>query len=138
MQLLEDGRQLLGQDALLVFQVLRVGLSKVSLMLGPLDVSLHKVRRLLEFFILLGEGLHPLYQLTPLLGSPSYPLQKCQDYEEQSPMSKRNIIDAVLTLICFITPARVDSSLFSSLVVSSSSTATTSSPRLRRIQTTWG
>ena len=48
----------------------------VSLVLGPLDVLLHKVHRLLEFFILLGVGLHPLYQLAPLLGSPSYPLHK--------------------------------------------------------------
>ena len=44
-------------------------------MLGPLDVSLQEVHRLPEFLILLGEGLHPLYQLVPLLGSPSYPLQ---------------------------------------------------------------
>ena len=49
-----------------------------------------------------------------------------------------NITDAVLTLICFITLARVDSSLVSSLVVSSSSTTTTSSPCLWRIQIAWG
>ena len=41
-------------------------------MSGPLDVSLQDVHRLFEFFVLLGEGLHPLYQLTALLGSPSY------------------------------------------------------------------
>ena len=52
-------------------------------MLGPLDVLLHKFHRLFEFFILLGEGLHPLYQLAPLLDSLSYPLQKRQDYEEK-------------------------------------------------------
>ena len=74
MQLLGHGRQLIGQDALLVFQVPRIGFSKVSLALGPLDVSLHKVHHLLEFIVLLDEGLHPLYQLVPLLGSPSYPL----------------------------------------------------------------
>ena len=128
-------RPLLGQDALLIFQVSHVGLYKVSLALSPLDVSPHKVHRLLEFIILLGEGLHPLYQLAPLLGSLSYPLQKCQDYEEQFPTSKMNITDAVLTLICFITLARADSSLFSSLVVSSSSMTTTLSLHLRRIQT---
>ena len=61
---------------------MRVGLSKVSLVLGPLDVLLHKFHRLFEFFILLDEGLHPLYQLASLLGSLSYPLQKRQDYEE--------------------------------------------------------
>ena len=54
---------------------MRVGLSKVSLVLGPLDVLLHKLHCLFEFFILLGEGLHPLDQLVPLLDSPSYPLQ---------------------------------------------------------------
>ena len=53
--------QLLRHDALLVFQVPRVGLRKVSFTLGPLDVSLHKVHHLFEFFILLGEGLHPVY-----------------------------------------------------------------------------
>ena len=45
-------------------------------MLGPLDVLLYKFHRLFEFIILLDEGLHPLYQLAPLLGSPSYPLHK--------------------------------------------------------------
>ena len=67
--------QLLELDPLLVFQVPRVGLSKVLLALGPLDVSLHQVHHLFEFFILFGEGFHLLYQLVPLLGSPSYPLQ---------------------------------------------------------------
>ena len=57
----------------MVLQVSHVGLGKVSLMLGPLDVFLHKVHRLLEFFILLGEGLHLLYQQAPLLDSASYP-----------------------------------------------------------------
>ena len=41
----------------------------------PLDVSLREVHRLPEFLILLGEGLHPFYQLVPLLGGLSYPLQ---------------------------------------------------------------
>ena len=51
-------------------------------MVGPLDVSLHEVHCLLEFFVLLREGLHPLYQLVPLLGSPSYPLQMHNDNDE--------------------------------------------------------
>ena len=51
-------------------------------MLGSLDVSLHKVHRLLEFFILLDEGIHPLYQLVMLLSSPSYPLQMHNDNDE--------------------------------------------------------
>ena len=42
---------------------------------GPSGCFLHKVHRLLEFFIFLGEWLHPLDQLVALLGSPSYPLQ---------------------------------------------------------------
>ena len=58
-----------------MFQISRVGLSKVSLVAGSLDVSLHQVHRLSEFFVLFGEGFHPLYQLVPLLGSLSYPLQ---------------------------------------------------------------
>ena len=123
----------------MVFQVLCVGLYKVSLTLGLLDVSLHEVHRRLEFFVLLGEGLHPLYQLVPLLGSPSYPLQMHNDNEElRSPTSKTSSPDVVLTSICFITPARADFSLLISLVVSSSSTTTTSSPHLRRIQTDLG
>ena len=44
-------------------------------MLGPLDVSLHKVDRHLEFFIFLDEGHHPFDQLVVLLDGPSYPLQ---------------------------------------------------------------
>jgi len=55
---------------------------KVSLALGPLDVSLHQFHRLFEFFILLGEGFHPLDQLVPLLDSPSYPLQMHNDNDE--------------------------------------------------------
>ena len=58
-----------------MFQISRVGLRKVSLVLGSLDVSLHQVHRLSKFSVLFGEGFHPLYQLMPLLGSPSYPLQ---------------------------------------------------------------
>ena len=105
---------------------------------GPLDVSLHQLHCLFEFIILFGEGLHPLDQLVPLLGSPSYPLQTHNDNDKlRSPTSKTSIIDAVLTLIYFITPARADSSLLSSLVVSSSTT-TTSSPCLWRIRTAWG
>ena len=75
LQLLGRSRQLLGQDPLLVFQISHIGLSKVSLVPGSLDVSLYQVHRLSEFFILFGEGFHPLYQLVSLLGSPSYPLQ---------------------------------------------------------------
>ena len=45
-----------------------------------------------------------------------------------------DIADAILTLICFMVVERVDSSLLTSLVVSYSSTTTTSSPRLWRIQ----
>ena len=59
--LLGRSRQLLGPDPLLVFQVPRVGLSKVSLAPGSLDVSLHQVHCLSEFVVLLNEGLHPLY-----------------------------------------------------------------------------
>ena len=104
-------------------------------MLGPLDVLLHKLHRLLELFIFLGEGLHPLDQLSSLFGGLSSTLQKHQDYEEeQSPTTKMNIANAVLSLICFITMDREDSSLLSSMVVSSSSTTTTLSPHLRRIQ----
>ena len=44
----------------------------------------------------------------------------------------------VLTFIYFITPARAVSSLLNSLVVSSSSTITMSSPCFWRIQTAWG
>ena len=58
-----------------MFQILCVGLSKVSLAPGSLDVSLHQVHRLSEFFILFDEGFHPFYQLVSLLGSLSYPLQ---------------------------------------------------------------
>ena len=68
-QQLEHSRQLPGQDPTLIFQVPRVGLYKVSLASGPLDVSLQEVHRLPEFLILLGEGLHPLYQPVPLLDS---------------------------------------------------------------------
>ena len=96
---------------------------------------LHKLHCLLQLYILLGEGLHPLDQMAPLFGSPSYALQKQQDYEElQSPMTNMNIDDTMLTLIYFIAIDRVDSNLLSSLVVSSSSTTTTLSPRLRLIQ----
>ena len=103
----------------------------VSLALGLLDVSLREVHHRLEFFILLSEGLHPLYQLVPLLGSPCYSLQMHNDNDElQSAMSKTSTPDAVLTLICFITLPRADFSLLISLVVSSSSTTTTLSPRL--------
>ena len=58
--------------------------------------------------------------------------------ELRSPTSKLSTPDVVLTLICFITPARAVFNLLMSLVVSSSSITTTSSPRLRRIQTDWG
>ena len=58
-----------------MFQVPRVGLSEVSLAPGPLRVFLQEVHRLLEFLVLLGEGLHPLHQLVPVLGSPGYPLK---------------------------------------------------------------
>ena len=51
-------------------------------MLGPLDVLLHKFHSLFEFFILLGEGLHPLDQLAALLDSLSYPLQMHNDNDE--------------------------------------------------------
>ena len=51
-------------------------------MLGSLDVLLRKVHRLLELFILLGEGLHPHDQLAALLDSPSYPLQTHNDNDE--------------------------------------------------------
>ena len=60
-QLFFRSRQLFRQDSLLVFQVLHVGFSEVSLMSGPLGVSLREVYRLLEFLVLLGERLHPLY-----------------------------------------------------------------------------
>ena len=40
----------------------------MSSSLGPLDAFLHKVHRLLEFFIFLGEGCHPFDQLVALLG----------------------------------------------------------------------
>ena len=105
----------------------------------PFGCFLHKVYRLLKFFILLGKGLHPFDQLVALLDSPSYPLQAHNGNDElRSPTSKTRIPDAVLTLICFITPARVDFNLLISLVVSSSSTTTTSSPHLWRIQIDWG
>ena len=58
-----------------MFQISRIGLSKVSLVPGSLGVSLQEVHRLLEFLVLFGEGLHPLYQLVPVLGSLSYPLK---------------------------------------------------------------
>ena len=71
-----------------MFQISRVGLRKVSLVLGSLDVSLHQVHRLSEFFVLFGEGFHPLYQLVPLLDNPSYPLQMHNDNDElRSPTS---------------------------------------------------
>ena len=73
--LLGCSSQLFGQDPLLVFQVPRVGLCKVAFTSGSLDVSLREVHRLFEFFILLGKGLHPLYQLATLLSNPSYLLQ---------------------------------------------------------------
>ena len=44
-------------------------------MSGPLSVFLQEVYRLFEFLVLLGKGLHPLYQLVPVLGSLSYPLK---------------------------------------------------------------
>ena len=50
----------------------------------------------------------------------------------------RTFLDEVFTLICFITPVREVSSLLNSLVVSSSSTITISSPCFRRIRTAWG
>ena len=88
----------------MVLQVPRIGLCKVSLVLGLLDVSLHEVHHHLEFFILLGEGLHPLYQLVSLLGSLSYSLQMHNDNDEfQSTTSKTSTPDAILTSICFIT-----------------------------------
>jgi len=49
-----------------------------------------------------------------------------------------SITDVVLTSICFITLARAVFNLLISLVVSSSSITTTSSPCLWRIQTDWG
>ena len=105
---------------------------------GPLDVSLHQLHCLFEFIILFGEGLHPLDQLVPLLGSPSYPLQTHNHNDElRSPTSKMSTPDAALTSICFTTPARANFNLLISLVVSSSTT-TTSLPRLWRIQTDWG
>ena len=61
-----------------MFQVQRAGLRKVSLALGPLGVSLREVHHLLEFLVLLGKGLHPLYQLVLVLGSPSYALKNAQ------------------------------------------------------------
>ena len=51
-------------------------------MLGSLDVSLREVHRLFEFFVLLGEGLHPLVQLVPLFGSSSYPLKTHNDNDK--------------------------------------------------------
>ena len=121
-----------------MFQVPRVGLNEVSLPPGPLGVPLRGVHRLLEFLVLLGEGLHPLYQLVPVLGSPSYPLKIHNDNDGiRSPTSMTNTQDLELTSICFITLARVDFSLLVSLGVSSSSTTTTSSPRLWRIQADW-
>ena len=62
-----------------MFQVPRVGLSEVSLAPGPLGISLRDVHRLLEFLVLLGEGLHPLYQLVPVLDSLSYSLKIHKD-----------------------------------------------------------
>ena len=75
MHLFGRSRQLPGKDPLLVFQVPRVGLSKVSLTLGPLDIFLHQRHSLLQLLILLGEGLHPLDQMPPLFGSSCYALQ---------------------------------------------------------------
>ena len=66
----------------MIFQIPHVGFSKDSLALGPLDVLLHKLHHLFELFILLGVGLHPLEKLAALFGSPSYALQKQQDYED--------------------------------------------------------
>ena len=59
--LLGHSNQLFGQDPLLVFQVPRVGLRKVSFVLGPLDILLREVPGLFEFFVLLSKGLHLLY-----------------------------------------------------------------------------
>ena len=119
----------------MVFHIPRVGFGKITLVLGPLDIFLHKLHRLLQFFILLGEGLHPLDQLLTLYDSSRYALQKHQDYKEpHSPTPKTDIIDAILTSICFMAMERVDHSLFTYLVVSSSSTTTTSSPHLRKLQ----
>ena len=117
---------MLSQDPLLVFQISCIGLSKVSLMPGSLDVPFHQVHRLSEFFVLFDEGFHPLYQLVPLLGSQSYPLQ-IHNYNDElrSPTSKMTTPDAVLTSICFITPARAVVNLLICLVVSSSSITTT-------------
>ena len=60
-QLLRRSRQLLEQDPPMILQIPRVGLCKVSLASGPLDVSLQEVHRLPEFLVLLDEGFHPLY-----------------------------------------------------------------------------
>jgi len=86
-----------------VFQVPHVGLSEVSLAPGPLGVSLREVHHLLEFWVLLSEGLHPLYQLAPVLSSLSYPLKIHNDNDGiQSPTSKMNTQDSVLTSICLL------------------------------------
>ena len=96
------------------------------------------VHRLLEFFVLLGEGLHPLNQLVTVLGSLSDPLEMHNDNDKRKKtMTTKNFWDSVSTSICFTTPSRADFSLFISLGVSSSSTTTTSSPCLRRIRTDW-
>ena len=121
-----------------MLQVQRVGLSEDPLALGPLGVFLQEVHRLLKFPILFDEGFHPLYQLVTVLGSPSYPLKINNDNDGvRSQMSKTNTHDSMLTSICFTTPARADFSRLISLGVSSSSTTTTSSPRLWKIRTDW-
>ena len=136
LQLLGRSRQLFRQNPPLIFQVLCIGLCKVSLASGSLDVSLREVHRLFEFFVLLGEGLHPLYQLAVLLSNPSYLLQMHNNSVDiQFQKLTRTFQGAVLTLIYLITPVREVSSLLNSLVVSSSSTTTISSPCFQRIRT---
>ena len=65
----------------MVLQVPSVGFGKITLTLGPLDVFLHELHRLLHLCVFIGEGLHPLDQLAPLFSNSSYPLQTHQDYE---------------------------------------------------------
>ena len=77
--LLEYNSQLFGQDPLLVFQVPRVGLRKVSFVLGPLDILLREVPGLFKFFVLRSKGLHSLYQLAALLSNSRYFLQMNDD-----------------------------------------------------------
>ena len=64
-----------------MLQVQCVVFSEVPLTLGPLGVFLQEVHRLLEFSVLFGEGLHPLYQLVPVLGSLSYTLKINNDID---------------------------------------------------------